>query len=414
MKDIFYQNKLDLILDFLLFIVALSLPFSSAFNSISIALLFLFSFVFFKRDVFLKNISIKKVYFFYMLFFIMQIISIFYSADKYLAIGVVSKNILFLALPITFININDKIDKNKIKIVFYGLLLSVLATLITAYYNLIKQYVFEDISIKYIFRQRFIDNGIYNIHTPYLALLIVFLLISSYKITFHCEEHINKRIRIVLMIFLSLSLLQVSGVMSIFVLSIFLIAVLLYSVKSNIAKTLTIMAVILIAFLPYQILKNIDKVDRVKGSENIVYRAKSIINSGDSVRQENWKSVIKVIYSNVIFGVGADGGLELLQKQRSIQDESYINKHNAHNNLLEILLRYGLVGFSIYFLIVFYLIKKAVITKNYFLSWFLFIFIISGLTESYLQRQIGLVFFIFFSLFFYTLRNFPGTENKSV
>ena len=111
MKDILDQNKSNIGLRLLLFLVAFSLPFSFAFNSISLAALFLYSFIYFKKDYFLTYISNKKVYLFYLLFFIVQSISIYYSNNKEFAIKVVTSNILFLIVPITFVNLKNKINE---------------------------------------------------------------------------------------------------------------------------------------------------------------------------------------------------------------------------------------------------------------------------------------------------------------
>jgi len=410
MKDIFYQNKQHLILDFILFIAAFSIPFSFAFNSISIAILFFYSFVFFKKDIFISSINVKEVYVFYMLFFIMQVISIYYSCNKDVAIKSVTRNIIFFILPITFINLKNKLDFNKIKIIYYGLLLAVLSNLISAYFNIIRQYAFENISVKSMVREKFIANGIYDIHVPYLALLIIFLIICTNKITYHYKERLNKGIRFLLIAFLIISLFQLSGVMSIFILGLFFIVQFLFSNKSNKIKIIGISLMGITFILSIFWLKNSNLQERVKGSENLIYRAQKIIRYNDPVRNENWGSVIKVISSNVFLGVGAGGGLELLQKERQILSEPYINKHNAHNDYLEIMLRYGLVGFGLYMLLIIILIKKAFMIKNYFFIWFLVVFLISGLTESYLQRQIGLVFFVFFSLLFYTLNQSDRTQ----
>jgi len=402
MKVIFHQKNYDLILKFLLFITAFSIPFSFAFNSISLAILFLFSFVFFKKENFFSNLNIKKVYIFYILFFIMQALSIYYALNKDAAIKSVTRNVVFFILPIAFINLKNKIDKNNIKTVYYGLLLAILSTLVSTYFNIIRQYLFENISIKTMVREKFVANGIYDIHVPYIAILIVFLIICTYKIKFHRKEYVDKMIKISLMTFLSLSLLQLSGVMSIVILALYFFIQFLYSKRSNKVKITGVFLMSIVFIFSYLMLKNIDIQDRVRGSENLIYRTQRIIKSSDQVRNENWESVINVISSNLFLGVSADGGLELLQGQRQILSEAYINKHNAHNDYLEIILRYGLIGFSIYLLLIGILLRKAVLAKNYFLIWFLVVFLISGLTESYLQRQIGIVFFVFFSLLFYT------------
>jgi O-antigen ligase len=148
-------------------------------------------------------------------------------------------------------------------------------------------------------------------------------------------------------------------------------------------------------------IKYLNQLERVRSSESLIYKVQYFIYSGDSVGKQNLERVIKVISSNLFIGLGADGGLELLQKKREILTKSFVNKRNAHNSILEILLRYGIIGLSIYLIIIFNLIQKARYTDNYFLSWLLIVFIISGITESYLQRQIGLVFFVFLSLLLY-------------
>lgn len=405
MKGTFYKYNTKLLLDFLLFVVAFSLPFSYAFNSISIGILFLYSFIFFEKNKFVKFLSLKKVYIFYIFFFLIQIGSIYYTEDKDIGLKNVVRNILFLILPITFINLNDRINKNSFRVVFYGLLLSVLITLISAYSHVIYYYFIEGLEINNFIREKFIENGLYDIHAPYLALLIVFLLICIYHLRLLNDKKFNKLLKIFLMLFLTVSLFQVSGLMSVFIFIIFIISILILSQKSLKSRFISVFIAVLAICSLYFIIKNLEKKDSLRGAENIVYRAQNLISDKDSVRQENWKSVIKVISSNYLLGIGADGGLDLLQKQRDIKSEAFINKHNAHSDFLEILLRFGLLGFSCYTFILFMLIKKSVITKNDYFKWFLVVFIISGLTESYLQRQIGLVFFTFFSLFFYTYKD---------
>ena len=192
MKDILDLIKKELILNILLFLVAFSLPFSyafnsiasSAFNSISIAVLFLYSFVFFQRDIFLNSFKLKEVYLFYILFFILQIFSICYANNKEVAYTNVTRNILFLILPITFINLKNRVDENKLRILYFGLLLAVLANLTTSYFNAFRAYMLENMHMKAIVREKFIEFGIYDIHVPYLAMLVVFLIICTYKITF--------------------------------------------------------------------------------------------------------------------------------------------------------------------------------------------------------------------------------------
>ena len=99
-----------------------------------------------------------------------------------------------------------------------------------------------------------------------------------------------------------------------------------------------------------------------------------------------------VVKDNVFFGAGTDGGLLQLQRNRDIKSESFVNQHNAHNQYLEILLRHGLLGFFCYFGLLFYLI--------------------SSITESYLQRQIGVTFFTFYAIIYLCV--YKVSKNKKI
>ncbi|MFT4800766.1 MAG: O-antigen ligase [Flavobacteriaceae bacterium] len=402
MKDIFYQNKKTIILKILLFIVGFSIPISLAFNSISLGVLFLFSFGFLKQESYRNLLNSKEVYLYYLVFFLIQSISIFYTSDKELGFETVKQNSVFLILPIAFINLKGQISKKSVKLVILGLYLAVISTLFIAISNLIIKAINGGIPFSEFFRESFVDNGIYDIHVPYLSMLIVFLFICIIKIDFIKNKKRNRQFKIGSLFVFIVSIFFLSGIMSILILSIFSISLFFKSSYSKTVKTVTSIFAIIIVVIGLGYLKNTKRIDHVRGSEHILYRVQNFLNSSDSTRKENWKSVTKVITLNTFFGVGADGGLQFLQRERQINSEPYINKHNAHNDILEILLRYGVFGLGIYLILIYKLSNNSIQNKDYFFKWLLVVFIISGITESYLQRQIGLTFFVFFSLLLYS------------
>lgn len=405
MKGISYQNNLNRIVGVLFFITAFSIPISLAFNSICIAILFLFSFFFFDQKNFISNIKAKKVYGFYFLFFLIQVVSILYALNTKPAIDTVKQNVVFFILPIAFINLEKQINGKIYKASFWGLLSAILITTLVSLANLSYKSITTQITTSSFFRESFIEEGLYNIHVPYFSLLMIFSLIWVLKTPLIR----NKLIKYLVSLVLFFSLFFLSGVMSLSILALFILTNFLTSNISNSKKTGIMIALIFVSFFSVNYIKNSKKIAHVTGSEHILYRAQKILMSKDTVRLLNWKSVTKVISTHPFVGVGADGGLELLQKERPISSEPYINKHNAHNEFLEILLRYGLIGLLIYLILLFKLFNKALKRKQVVFIWFLLVFVISGLTESYLQRQIGLTFFTFYSLIFY---NYKPLEKK--
>ena len=405
MKAIFYQNKnLEKVLDILLFIVAFSTPFLFFFNSISIFLLFLFSFFWFDK----RKYSLKKMPFFlFVLFFILQIVGIFYCELPEKGVATVIKSVVFLVFPIAFINLSNAITKHSVLVAIKGLIIGILLILISTHFLIIKDVITKGFNVSSLFtnyfREDFINMGLVKVHAPYLGMLVIMSLIFTYLIPFKK----NKGLKWVVILYLMISLLQISTIMSLFILGIFFGYLLFKSFKYKKFKVIGLFVIIAIGFIYFSYKNQID----ITNKDFFLKRVETIFKTGDETRKENWKSVISVIKDNFFLGIGTDGGLKQLQQHRNKQSEPYINKHNAHNQFLENFLRYGILGIVVYLSILIFLIKEALRNKNNFFIWFLIVFIISSFTESLLQRQIGLVFFTFYSCLFLV---FSLNKNNSI
>jgi len=74
---------------------------------------------------------------------------------------------------------------------------------------------------------------------------------------------------------------------------------------------------------------------------------------------------------------------------------------NAHNQFIQILLAFGILGLSYYLFFIFHFIIKSFKARNYLLTCFFSLFFLCCFTESLLERQHGVMFFSFFSCLFY-------------
>ena len=123
-----------------------------------------------------------------------------------------------------------------------------------------------------------------------------------------------------------------------------------------------------------------------------------------------WKSFFILIQDSPLFGYGSgDAHMEL---QNQIKKESlaktaiqercevlFNRDFNYHNQYFQILCSTGILGLF-FFVMIF--IRSCVIQvkeKNYLFLLFSFIFLTSCMTESILQRQLGIYFFSFFTAF---------------
>jgi hypothetical protein len=127
-----------------------------------------------------------------------------------------------------------------------------------------------------------------------------------------------------------------------------------------------------------------------------------------TMRLHYWQAASLIIKENILFGVGT-GDTELAFQQKYNDINSPLNKewrHRAHNQYLTIMLTFGLPGilFFLAWLFVPCLINRKTLHPVYYA--FMFVFLMSMLTEDTLETQAGVSFAVFFSCLF--LLN-PGT-----
>ena len=72
--------------------------------------------------------------------------------------------------------------------------------------------------------------------------------------------------------------------------------------------------------------------------------------------------------------------------------------YNYHNQYIQIFAELGFVGLTLFLMILFIILKEAINNKNYFLFSFIIITSAVCITETFLWRQRGMVFFIIISL----------------
>lgn len=139
--------------------------------------------------------------------------------------------------------------------------------------------------------------------------------------------------------------------------------------------------------------------------------------NGLSFREEHWLSVIETIKSNnLFFGNGTGSNRDFLMEQYQIRKltSAYLEEYNAHNQFLEIMLDYGIIGLiSLLFLLIYlyyYQIKHRKILPILMLN----IFIIFFITESLLVRQSGIMIFaLILTLITYETFNKPLYSGKN-
>jgi hypothetical protein len=115
-----------------------------------------------------------------------------------------------------------------------------------------------------------------------------------------------------------------------------------------------------------------------------------------------WKSAWELSVKNLPFGVGASDGKRELNKYYKATNQQFLAKYEfpTHNQFLDFLLKFGILGPFVVFLYIFTIGYLGYDLKNAMIFSFFLIFFTSNLTDDFLLRFDGIAFSGFwFSVF---------------
>ncbi|MFD0863127.1 O-antigen ligase family protein [Sungkyunkwania multivorans] len=134
------------------------------------------------------------------------------------------------------------------------------------------------------------------------------------------------------------------------------------------------------------------------------------LQEGDRVTKETrykiWKASIPIIREHILLGVGTGDVEQELHKEYA--KRGIASKSNIHNQYLDSLMRFGILGLLTFLVVFGFGFVRAVKTDNY--VYFCFLVIIMGccMTENILSRQWGITFYACFNYLLYL--NHPKKE----
>jgi O-antigen ligase len=136
-----------------------------------------------------------------------------------------------------------------------------------------------------------------------------------------------------------------------------------------------------------------------------------------TIRFEKWQCSTQLILAHPVWGVGIGDAQDLLNKcYKENKFWGHVREFNSHNQFLQTQLQVGIIGTI--FLISSFITVLAASRKMLYLPIILSIllFLIFNLFESTLQRQKGVLFFVFLSSIIFILKQKRGygSENSDV
>lgn len=388
------QNKINLstIKNNLIYLLAFTIPLSKIIVPYIIVTIMLVLIIERIKD---KSFSqFKNRYFFFSIsLYFLHVIGIFYTKDMDAGAFNLTQKLSLLIFPLVFFSYEffpEQFNKNIQRNFIIG---AVFACIIC----------FANASLHFYFSQN-IEHFFYVdfsalMHPSYFAMYIAF----SSAFLFFNNSLINfKPLAIIIQFVFILSIILLSSKSGFITEALIIFSKLMYGtfVKRKFLKSLGL-AFLFISILFSFFLLVPKSLDRINLMFNSLGSESTEFNSTNG-RIAVWKSSIKIIKNNILFGVGTGDANNELQIQYKKEDQTELieKKLNSHNQYLQTQLMFGILGtFSLLLvmgLTAFYCLK----TNEFIGLIFVLITILNFLFESMLETQAGVVFISFF-LFYY-------------
>jgi O-antigen ligase len=421
------DKRLQQMLNNSLCIIAFAIPLPYIFSPLAIILYSFFWLFQFNFRTLLYNFQERKALWLWIIFFLLQAISYFYSIDKQQSLSDLGRKMSFIALPV-LIGAGININKDLLKRVFLFFILSI--NVVAVYCLLRALFVFYT----YHTTQQFFYHPLvigFDANAVYYAL---YTLISISALLFlPLDSLIPKYLRIVFIVlqmifFILLSSRTLIILFFIIILPLYLRMSFLQKKRNFLYAALLFSFFILLALIIFKtdnpikrryadiLNKHIDTIERsqYKSSGNKQY-------NNLSLRIFLWR----VGYDNIkennlwLFGAG-NGSIYTLQNKKMAEygvmdiynekKRSPLYNVNLHNMYLQTLMMIGLVGLLVMLLVVLLPFWRSRHSEfRTFLFIFNFVIVVFMIQESSLQTQAGIVFYTFFSMVTY---NYVFSESK--
>ena len=408
MKNLLLVNR-EKIFVTVLCLFCLSFSFGVAANNVMFITLIGITLLYFSLKTIRNNIYYSLITLLFGSYFLINLLSLIYSSNIEYGLKLVFRLSPFLIFPIVIYNFSDLFNRKLInKALNYFVLGVVLSLLVCLLYNGYRSYIWGAFNPLNESNGNFFSyfnlTELLDIHPIYYGcytlLSISYLLI---RLIFDRSIDLIKQILFsLLVLFLIVNTILLNSFMLIIILGLLIIGFGIYCLINKIGIKFIIGIVLLSTYPTYKASYFLQ--EKFKGID-ISNDFNTTDYSGDNftaikARKAKASLSIKLIRENVLFGTGIGDSKQKLQKTylENGFEHGVKNNFNSHNQYLTTFIALGVIGFAILILSVIIMYYEAILFKNPYLFCFVVIVSFFMLTESILERQVGVMFFSFFSI----------------
>ena len=346
-----------------------------------------------------KSVSIGFIIFF-ILPFLMYVISLVWTDNLQVGLKYVEKTLSFGILPIVFFILKPFKTALQIKIfnqIF--VIASAFSVVITMLYLLSNVDTIFNEKNAYLtnikLRKAIELTPIIGEHPIYFSLIMAMALLLLFYNRFKCRLF---NLFLSLLFLTGIAIASSKGV----ILSVIVVGILLtFQEIKNKNKIVIVLALSLFSFA------TIGYFTPIKERVNEIINTKHIYPKGDYYNSINLRMAIyncsfSLIKETPILGYAPGDVQQKLDRCYKKYNTNAFNDviYNSHNQYLHYFLSFGIIGFTLILFSFIYFIRISILSKNYAYFNFLILFLVVFLIENVLVRNTGIVLFTFFNCLF--------------
>ena len=373
------------------------LPSSLEASNVLIALLFVEAVIGFVSNKTIFRFKTRPVLSVYFLLFIIYVVSGIYSVNRDWYIFEIEKKLGLLVLPLSFfvIKISKNQKRNLLTVFAFSTVFWLVFCLVLSTF---KTYQTNDFS--YLYMDKLADwIGMLRV---YFSLYIFFSLIVFWHD--YVDHKGNKTIVVMSMLLCILGMFLFMSRIQLPVLFLFLCILMFQYFNKKGLLVSGILSLLILLFIFGGLIYFIQPLNQqfLGAIEKFHPKHAYTLNAnGFNERLIFWKCSVELIKENFFLGVGIGDLYEELSACYVNIGLSRLNRFNCHNQYLQMWLTTGIVGFATFISLLIFHFKMAFKSKDSIYLAFLVVICLGFLTESLLELQRGIVFFILISLIFY-------------
>lgn len=388
-----FRSRITLLV--LVTFIPISLFFKAGFASISVIWLFFLSFYNVSKET-TERVAKCPLLFLLILLFACEVLRVLFSLEHY-DTSTLARTAHLVLLPVAIIILGGKIRGNDYQLILWFFVVAFVITSLVCLTNSFQQF-FDNFNANnppsrflHFFSAERLSSPT-QITPVYLSLLAnVSLAIVISNVT------LSKRLRLVLMCYLTAFIILLSALPGIISLPIIILVCFFYrKLRTDLILTIFLIAAIAGVSLLFPSFIESNFINR-----ELEYGRESLGNF--SLQLKIWEASLEAVNNSIFLGYG-------LFESQIVLEEVYFEKgmmwaieqsYNPHNQFLSTALDLGLFGFLVLLLILFIPLHHSLKRGDILGVIFIIIIIIFFSQESVLVRQKGIICFVFFySMFF--------------